>query len=258
MTSKQTKLVQSDSTTEKLSNPVLRRLIEKFNPKILAVVLDPREADLHRRSINLNSKVLTAGKLVDNNIPWWFNSNDPRMKNNRAKFMQSNQSNREEVAENRQSAESCQSNLSSPQSDEEWYQQQLQSDYQNQNKGQDQMITLQRSNAPQGQSVPKGVQFLSPKHVTRPDGFDVEIIKVTIDKPDNFGNPYVVYFSNGAEKFSKGFKSTSDLLASLVDMLGADETKWIGKKINVNKHSDDDGGVRLVFSLPANSPKRGR
>jgi hypothetical protein len=111
------------------------------------------------------------------------------------------------------------------------------------------MITLQRNNIPQsGQAQTRGVQFLKPLHVTNPKGMTAKIYKVTSDKPDNFGNPYTVYFNVGGAKYSKGFKPTSDNLASLVELLGPDEKKWVGKPVTIGKLVDDEGGERLVFT----------
>lgn len=113
------------------------------------------------------------------------------------------------------------------------------------------MIKVRR---PQGQGTSgqgqQGVQFLSPRHVTAKGGHMAKITKVTTDKPDNFGNPYVVYFvmEKDATKYSKGFKDTSALLASLVDLFGEDEGKWIGKPLVIGKETDDEGGERLSFS----------
>jgi len=233
---------------------VIQRLAEKFNPKILAVILDPEEAALHRRAINATTRVLTSQEeQVSSSIPWWFNSNDPRMKKNRDNFTQG-----KEVAENRQSGEDFANNGSSPQSDDESLFQSF--GYTNQNqKGNQQMIKLQRSNAPEGQSTPKGIQFLSPKHVQTPEGFTAEVSKVKtpengVNLVDNYRNPYVVLFVSGSgEKYQKGFKPTSDLLAELVGILGDDESKWIGKRIIINKKVDDDFGERLTFS-PTISP----
>lgn len=115
--------------------------------------------------------------------------------------------------------------------------------------GEQELITLQRNNIPQGDKAQtRGVQFLKPLHVTNPKGMSAKIYKVTTDKPDNFGNPVTVYFNIGGAKYSKGFKFTSDNLASLVDLLGAEESKWIGKSITIGKLVDDDGGERLVFA----------
>ena len=110
------------------------------------------------------------------------------------------------------------------------------------------MITIQRSNVPQGGAqTPRGIQFLKPMHATK-EGVKATITKVTTDKPDNFGNPYVVYLTIGGQKYSKGFKGTSDNLASLVDILGADETKWIKKTVTVLRVTDDEGSERLAFA----------
>jgi hypothetical protein len=117
-------------------------------------------------------------------------------------------------------------------------------------KDNQQMITVNRNNqgSGDGANIPKGVQFLSPRHVTSPEGLKAIIFKVTTDKVDNFGNPYVVYFKSGNDKYSKGFKATSDNLISLVDMFGDDEKKWIGQSVVIGKKIDDDGGERLCFT----------
>lgn len=94
----------------------------------------------------------------------------------------------------------------------------------------------------------KSVQFLSPRHVDA-KGTVMSITKVTTDKPDNFGNPYVVFFKAGnGEKYSKGFKDTSSHLADIVDILGDDEKKWIGKSLLVSAVVDDDDMARLHFA----------
>jgi hypothetical protein len=111
------------------------------------------------------------------------------------------------------------------------------------------MIKVQRANAPQGQASPRGVQFLSLRHVTEA-GFPFTIVKVTTDKPDNWLNPYVVHFENGGQKYSKGYSSTSEALATLVDLFGEDEKKWIGKTVIIGKQADEDLGVRLTYSKP--------
>lgn len=111
------------------------------------------------------------------------------------------------------------------------------------------MIELQRNNLPaSGVTATRGVQFLKPTHVKDPKGMTAKIYKVTTDKPDNFGNPYTVFFNANGAKYSKGFKPTSDNLASLVGLLGADETKWVGKSVTIGKLVDDEGGERLVFT----------
>lgn len=109
------------------------------------------------------------------------------------------------------------------------------------------MITVTRNNPTQGASTPKGVQFLSPRHISNPEGHVATITKVTTDKPDNFGNPYVVYFVMDGQKYSKGYKSSSDALATLVDLFGADEKKWVKKTVVIGKLVDDDGGERLTY-----------
>lgn len=109
------------------------------------------------------------------------------------------------------------------------------------------MITTTRSNPTQGNSTPRGVQFLSPKHVTTPEGLVLQITEVTTDEPDNFGNPYVVYFQNGRDKYSKGFSPTHSLLHALVDMFGEDEKKWTGSQLRVTKQVTRGGAERLVF-----------
>lgn len=112
------------------------------------------------------------------------------------------------------------------------------------------MIKLQRQQAgTQGQGQ-KGVQFLSPRHITEKGGHLAKITKVTTDKPDNFGNPYVVYFQMDGDstKYSKGFRPTSSLLADLVDLFGEDEKKWIGKRLVIGKIADEEDAERLSFS----------
>jgi hypothetical protein len=64
------------------------------------------------------------------------------------------------------------------------------------------MINLQRNNNPTGTSTPKGVQFLRPMHVT-PEGVKAKIVKATDGKPDNFGNPVVVDFTIGGQKYGR-------------------------------------------------------
>ena len=113
---------------------------------------------------------------------------------------------------------------------------------------QEQMIKVQRNNpTSDGASAPRGVQFLSPRHVDK-TGSVAKITKVTTDKPDNFGNPYVVYFLMNREKYSKGFKATSANLIALVDLLGDDEGKWKGKDVRISKVQGDEGDERLAFS----------
>ena len=111
------------------------------------------------------------------------------------------------------------------------------------------MITVQRNNrtSDAGASTPRGVQFLSPRHVTDAKGLKATVYKVTTDKPDNYSNPIVVYFKVGNDKYSKGFKVSSDGLIALVDLYGEDEKKWLGKPVTIGKYVDDDGGERLTF-----------
>lgn len=115
-------------------------------------------------------------------------------------------------------------------------------------KEEDTMIKLQRTNAPTGGATPRGVQFLSPRHLTNEVGHKAQIYRATTNKPDNFGNPYVVYFEMDGTKYSKGFKATSDGLAQLCDVLGTDEKKWVGKSVIIGKKVDDDNGERLTYS----------
>lgn len=119
----------------------------------------------------------------------------------------------------------------------------------NSSQGKEQtMITVQRNNVPQqGKTQARGVQFLKPIHVPT-TGVKAQIYKATSDKPDNFGNPYVVYFQFNGGKYSKGFKPTSDNLATLVDLLGADETKWAKKTVTITRLVDDEGAERIAFS----------
>ena len=114
------------------------------------------------------------------------------------------------------------------------------------------MISVVRNNVPEEGSTPRGVQFLGPKHITHAGGHIAKITKVTTDKKDNFGNPYVVYFTMDGQRYSKGFKPTSPMLISLVDMFGEDEGKWINKQVLLNKKSDDEG-ERLTIT-PAPTP----
>lgn len=113
------------------------------------------------------------------------------------------------------------------------------------------MIVIQRSNTPTGTATPKGVQFLNLGHVTNPNGHVAKILKVTSPdnggKPDNYGNPYVVFFEYGGQKYSKGFKPSSDNLASLASLFGNDESTWKNKLVLIGKQVDEDGG-RLTFS----------
>ena len=113
------------------------------------------------------------------------------------------------------------------------------------------MITLQRNQTPSETNVQRGVQFLKPQHVPVVNGkigtLPAKVYKVTTDKPDGFGNPVIVYFNATGQKYSKSFKLTSDNLASLVEILGADETKWAGKAITISKVASEDG-ERLTFS----------
>ena len=105
------------------------------------------------------------------------------------------------------------------------------------NQNGDQMLALQAQQIKGTSDVKKGVQFLSPKHVTTPDGFKAKIVEVTTDQPDTFGNPVVVYFS-----------LASDGLRQLVNVLGLDETKWVGKIVTIAKRTQKRGGEQLTFS----------
>jgi hypothetical protein len=109
------------------------------------------------------------------------------------------------------------------------------------------MITVQRGNPAQGKSTPKGIQFLNLGHIGA-TATVAKITEVTTDEPDNYGNPVVVYFEFGGTDYSKGFKPTSDGLIALVDLLGADETKWVGKSVKIGKKADKRGGERLTYS----------
>jgi hypothetical protein len=113
------------------------------------------------------------------------------------------------------------------------------------------MITLQRAQTPtETSAAPRGVQFLKPSHIPVVNGnigsLKAKVYKVTTDKPDGFGNPVVVYFQTASQKYSKSFKLTSDNLAILVELLGADETKWSGKSVTISKTVSEDG-ERLTF-----------
>jgi len=117
------------------------------------------------------------------------------------------------------------------------------------------MITVQRSNAPVGTSTQRGVQFLSPRHVAA-GPLTMTIAKVTTDKPDNFGNPYVVYFTHNGAHYSKGYSPTSDALAQLVDLFGADEKKWTGKSVVIGASNNADEGERLTYAAVATNGKK--
>ena len=109
------------------------------------------------------------------------------------------------------------------------------------------MIKIQRNTPAQSGATNKGIQFLNLSHVTA-KGVVFTIEKVTTDKPDSYGNPYVVYFSADGQKYSKGYKPTSDALADLVELFGEEEKKWVGKKVLIGKTSDPDDGDRLSYS----------
>lgn len=110
------------------------------------------------------------------------------------------------------------------------------------------MLTVQTSNAPKGSATQKGVQFLKPEHV-RAKSLVFTVAKVTTDKPDNFGNPYVVYFTCNGQRYSKGYSPTSTGLAELVSVMGTpDETKWAKKTVLIGASSSEDTGERLTYS----------
>jgi hypothetical protein len=119
-------------------------------------------------------------------------------------------------------------------------------------KEREDMINLQRNQTPTETSAHRGVQFLKPSHVPVVSGkigtLKAKIYKVTTDKPDGFGNPVTVYYNVDGQKYSKGYKFTSDNLADHCDLLTPDETKWIGKSITISKKIGDDGEERLIFS----------
>jgi hypothetical protein len=115
-------------------------------------------------------------------------------------------------------------------------------------------IKVDRSNVrTEATSTERGVQFLSPNH-TNSAGKLAKITKVNTPdnkgKSDNYGNPYVVYFTMDGQKYSKGFKPTSDNLAVLVELFGEDESKWIGQPVIIARTDDEDSGPRLAFSKP--------
>jgi len=116
-------------------------------------------------------------------------------------------------------------------------------------KREDYMINARRQAAPSGSGGVSGVQFLGLKHITSSGGHVAKIVRVTTDKPDNFGNPFVVYFTMGEDgtRYSKGFRETSPLLCDLVDFFGNDEKKWLGKQIVIRKVTDEEGSERLSF-----------
>lgn len=111
------------------------------------------------------------------------------------------------------------------------------------------MLTVQTSNAPKGSATQRGVQFLKPEHV-RNKALVFTVAKVTTDKPDNFNNPYVVYFAQGGARYSKGYSPTSTGLAELVAVMGtADESKWAKKNVLIGASSSEDQGERLTYSV---------
>lgn len=118
------------------------------------------------------------------------------------------------------------------------------------------MITVQRNTVQTGKTTPRGVQFLKPDHVMQPTA--AKIVKLTIDKPDNYGNPYVCYFSFGGVTYSKGYKPTADALARLVDLFGNDESKWSDRDVILSATEDAEGGLRLAYDVPTTKgqPKR--
>jgi len=118
-------------------------------------------------------------------------------------------------------------------------------------KDTEEMINIQRNNVPSGDAVQsRGVQFLKPIHVSE-KGSKATIYKVTSPdnggKPDNFGNPVVIYFNIGGQKYSKSFKLTSDNLADICGLLGADESKWVRKELTIIQLRGDEGDLRLGF-----------
>jgi len=97
--------------------------------------------------------------------------------------------------------------------------------------------------------VNKGVQFLSPNHIFSTNGETATITKFVNHekKPDKFGNVYTVSFEFNGGKYIKGYKPTSDALATLVELFGNDEKKWVGKTVIIGKQVDDDGAARLAY-----------
>jgi hypothetical protein len=116
-------------------------------------------------------------------------------------------------------------------------------------EGENTMIDARRSTGKQASNSTRGVQFLSPRHVEIP--LALKITEVTTSEPDNFGNPVVVYFvdSKGVQ-YSKGFSLTSDLLCDICDMLGKDESKWVGSILICSAVAGKRGGMQLHFAAP--------
>lgn len=109
------------------------------------------------------------------------------------------------------------------------------------------MINLTARQVPQDSAqTPRGITFLKPMHATK-EGVKATIYKVTTDKADNYGNPVVVYYTFGGQKYSKGYKFSSDNLAKHVEILGADETKWAKKSLTIFKVTDEELSERLAF-----------
>jgi hypothetical protein len=118
------------------------------------------------------------------------------------------------------------------------------------------MIEVQRPAKKVNNNTSKGIQFLSPRHVTEAGGaLKLKISEVTVvgqtkdAEPDNFGNPVVVYFADAkGVQYSKGFSLTSDNLADLCDLLGKDEQKWAGKYSTVSVTKTRRGQDQLHFA----------
>lgn len=108
------------------------------------------------------------------------------------------------------------------------------------------MIVLQEAPKTNAQTQ-RGVQFLKPIHVNE-EGTVATIYKATSDVPDNYSNPYVVYFEMGGQKYSKGFSGRSQNLRDLCALLGTDEAKWKGKQVRISLLKKADGGEQLGFS----------
>jgi hypothetical protein len=93
----------------------------------------------------------------------------------------------------------------------------------------------------------KGYTFWKPQHCTKA-GTKCTVSKVTTDKPDNFGNPVVVYWTaNDGQKYSKGFSLAADGLRNIAGVLSLDETKWKGKSFMAYQEVGDEGDLRTRF-----------
>lgn len=113
------------------------------------------------------------------------------------------------------------------------------------------MLNLVERQTPQTTAnTPKGYTFWKPQHATKA-GVKCTVIKVTSPdnggKPDNYGNPVVLYFTANDQKYSKGFTLASDGLRNIALVLGLDESKWPKKSFMAYQETGDEGDLRTRF-----------